>query len=126
MRILLVEPDAQLARTYAQALHDSGHEVVAAKTAQSAIHAADAHKPHLVLLEMQLVSHSGIEFLYEFRSYDDWQNIPVIILSVVPPGEFAGSRQLLEKELGVTGYYYKPHTSLAQLCQLVNQSTVDV
>jgi len=124
MRILLVEPDAQLAKTYARVLHDDGHEIVAAKTAQSAIHAADAHQPQLVLLEMQLVSHSGIEFLYEFRSYDDWQNIPVIILSIVPPGEFSGNRELLEQALGVVGYYYKPHTTLADLRKLVTKVTI--
>ncbi len=121
MRILLVEPDKLLARTYKQALESAGHEVMVDGTAQGAVHAADEQAPDLVLLEMQLVSHSGVEFLYEFRSYSDWQDIPVIVLSQVPPAEFLGSWDLLQRELGVKKYLYKPHTSLKKLLRTVNE-----
>lgn len=114
-RILLIEPDRLLAGSYAQALQLAGHQVNAASSAQAAILTADAVTPDLVILELQLVEHSGIEFLYEFRSYPDWQNIPVLIQTQVPQSEFAGSWQLLQKELGVQAYLYKPRTSLRQL-----------
>jgi DNA-binding response OmpR family regulator len=124
MKILLVEPDVLLGRTYADALEQAGHKVIIAPTAQRAVFAADKIKPDLVILEIQLVSHSGIEFLYEFRSYHDWKRIPVLILSQVPPGEFAGSRELLREQLGVVAYHYKPQTSLAKLLRAVKESTV--
>lgn len=120
MKILLVEPDRVLAKTYAEALNRSDHHVVAAATAQSAIEAADAFKPDLVILELQLVEHSGIEFLYEFRSYSDWQRIPVLIHSQVPATEFSENADLLKSELGVHAYLYKPHTSLRELLAYVN------
>jgi DNA-binding response OmpR family regulator len=82
---------------------------------------ADVIQPDLVILELQLVEHSGIEFLYEFRSYTDWQQVPVIIQSQVPPAEFADSWQLLHDELGVRGYLYKPRTSLTQLLASINE-----
>ena len=110
-----------LAKTYAEALLGAGHHVVAAATAQTAIQASDALIPDVVILELQLVGHSGIEFLYEFRSYVDWQGIPVIIQTQVPPAEFGGSRQLLTSELGVRAYLYKPHTSLRELLAHVAQ-----
>ncbi len=113
--ILLIEPDKVLAEIYAAVLAADKHDVVTKATAQAAITAADHAKPDLVILELQLVEHSGIEFLYEFRSYLEWQAIPVLIHSQVPPGEFANSRQLLERELGVTDYLYKPRTTLDQL-----------
>ncbi|HEX7368327.1 MAG TPA: hypothetical protein VF261_01570, partial [Candidatus Saccharimonadales bacterium] len=81
----------------------------------------DAAAPDLVILEMQLVSHSGVEFLYEFRSYPEWQRVPVLVHSVVPPGEFQGSRQLLCEHLGVERYLYKPRTSLAKLLRTVDE-----
>ena len=121
MRILLIEPDKLLAQTYDQTLRQAGHTLSTVATAQRAIFAADEQKPDLVLLELQLVSHSGIEFLYEFRSYPDWQSIPVIILSHVPPGEFADSWDLLKQELGVVAYRYKPRTSLQALLRVVNE-----
>lgn len=82
---------------------------------------ADEVRPDLVVMELQLVSHSGIEFLYEFRSYADWMNVPLIILTHVPPGEFGGSRDVLMKELNVATYLYKPTTSLQKLVRTVNE-----
>jgi DNA-binding response OmpR family regulator len=120
MKILLIEPDRLLAGTYKKALEQASHSVVVASTAQAAIHAADDLQPDLVILELQLVSHSGIEFLYEFRSYADWQAIPVVVVSNVPPGEFADSWQLLREELGVQNYHYKPRTTLRALLRTVD------
>jgi len=124
MNILLVEPDRALAKTYAATLIDAGHNVVAAATAQSAIQAADAMKPDLVILELQLVEHSGIEFLYEFRSYSDWKSIPVVVQSYVPPAEFNDSWELLKNELGVQAYLYKPIATLKLLLEGVEEWSV--
>jgi DNA-binding response OmpR family regulator len=124
MNILLIEPDRLLARTYKQALERAGHRVMVAATAQAGIHAADDRLPELVILEMQLVSHSGIEFLYEFRSYTDWQLVPVLVLSQVPPAEFINSWDLLQQELGVQQYLYKPRTNLEKLLRAVNEFTL--
>ncbi|HEX4774848.1 MAG TPA: response regulator [Candidatus Saccharimonadales bacterium] len=121
MNILLIEPDRLLAETYFKALLQAGHQVVACAGAQTAILAADQRTPDLVIMELQLVEHSGIEFLYEFRSYIDWQRVPVIIQTLVPPGEFQASWQLLKNELGVQAYLYKPRTKLADLLAEVNQ-----
>ncbi|MGC1177147.1 MAG: response regulator [Candidatus Saccharimonadales bacterium] len=114
-RIFLIEPDRVLAEIYQRALARAGHEVVVCAAAQAAILVADKTRPDVVIVELQLIEHSGIEFLYEFRSYPDWQRIPVIVHTHVPPGEFAGSWQLLKDELSVHAYLYKPHTSLRQL-----------
>jgi len=114
-QILLVEPDRVSAEIYYQALQRAGHDAMVCASAQAAILAADKTKPDLVVLELQLVNHSGIEFLYEFRSYPDWQAIPVIIHTHVPSSEFAGARNLLMGELGVSKYLYKPQTNLQKL-----------
>ncbi len=119
-QILLIEPDRVLAESYVQALLYAGHEVQAAGGAQAAILSADAIAPDLVILELQLVGHSGIEFLYEFRSYPDWQDTPVIIQTNVPRSEFADNWQLLQQELGVKSYLYKPRTSLHELLATVS------
>ena len=77
--------------------------------------AADQQLPDLVIVELQLIEHSGIEFLYEFRSYTEWQSIPVIIQSQVPPSEFSANWQSLKQQLGIDTYLYKPHASLQKL-----------
>ena len=113
--ILIIEPDVRLAGSYAAALLASGHSVVCRTTAQDGIIAADVAAPDLVILELQLVAHGGIEFLYEFRSYADWRAVPVIVASHVPPAELAGSSELLESGLGVRRFLYKPYMTLEQL-----------
>jgi DNA-binding response OmpR family regulator len=121
-KVLILEPDRKLARIYAGVLRSRQHRVALAHTAQDAILEADADKPDLVLLELQLTAHSGIEFLYEFRSYTDWANVPVIILSNVPPAEFSGSYKLLQGRLGVVAYHYKPQASLQTILHAVENA----
>ena len=126
MKIIVLEPDRVLANTYRTALQRAGHKVLMTATAQAAILTADDFQPDLVILELQLTGHSGIEFLYEFRSYDDWTDVPVIILSNVPAGEFADSWELLKQQLGVTRYHYKPLTSLRTLLGSVQRVAAEV
>lgn len=125
-RILLLEPDYQLAEIYQQALELDGHAVAHCATAQSAIHLTDERQPELIVIELQLVEHSGIEFLYELRSYPDWQNIPVLVQTQVPPGEFADNWQLFKEQLNIAGFLYKPQTSLAALRAAVQTNLASV
>lgn len=118
--ILLIEPDFLLADCYRRIFEFQGDHVMMCSTAQSAIFAADERQPDIVVMELQLIAHSGIEFLYEFRTYSDWLKIPVIIQTHIPAGEFFNSWQLLRDELAVKAYLYKPLTSLRRLCQEVN------
>ena len=120
MKILLVEPDRLLAKVYSQALESKGHHLVSASTAQEGIAKVDEFKPDLIILEIQLVEHSGVEFMHELRSYEDWLDIPVIINSMVPPAEFNHSFKILKHELKVSDYLYKPDCSLKTLLAKVS------
>lgn len=119
MHILIVEPDRKLAETYARAFELDGHQATVSATAQQGILAADAQTPDVVLLELQLAAHSGMEFLYELRSYAEWQHIPVVVCSQVPPVEFQESQNLL-RQLGVRAYHYKPRTALRDLLAAIS------
>lgn len=118
MHVLLIEPDRILAKTYRTALEAAGHTVATTGSAQTAVHLADEQLPDAVVLELQLAHHNGVEFLYEFRSYPEWQQVPVIIHTFVPLTELKDS-PTLAGELGVSHLLYKPATSLEQLCQAV-------
>lgn len=122
--ILLIDPNVALARTYMQALQHAGHQVVHVVGAQEAIDAADKQVPNLVVLELQIAIHDGIEFLHEFRSYPEWQAIPVIVLTGITPAAIASSKNTLAGELGVVACLYKPQTSLQQLLSSVNEQLV--
>jgi DNA-binding response OmpR family regulator len=121
MHILIIEPDRILANIYREVLELQGYSVMICASAQSAIFGADEQSPDLVILELQLIGHSGIEFLYEFRSYTEWQAIPVIVHTQVPAGEFVDSWRFMQEELGIRAYFYKPLTSLETLQTTVNE-----
>lgn len=118
-KILVVEPDYNVGQTLAQFLNHHGHVASYCSSAQQAIHAADEKTPGVIILELQLPTHNGIELLYELRSYEDWHNIPVIIYSQIPPAHQAISPMLWEN-LGVVAYHYKPLAKLTDLLKSVD------
>ncbi|HSX47167.1 MAG TPA: response regulator [Patescibacteria group bacterium] len=119
--ILIIEPDAVLSKIYKDYLSHHGFKIRIAKNVEQAIINADKNTPDLIILELQLIEHSGIEFLYEFRSYNEWQSVPIIINSQIPPREFKSSWQILNKDLGVNAYLYKPALNLSKLLNEVNK-----
>ena len=124
--VLLIEPDAALARTYVQALQHVGHQVSLAGSAEDAIVAADQAKPDVVVLELRMAVHDGVEFLHEFRSYPEWQAIPVVVNSHIAPSALEPVQQALRTDLGVVEVLYKPRATLQQLISAVNQQVVTV
>lgn len=120
-KILLIEPNRVLAKTYIMALEAAGHQVRHYARGQTAMEAADKTSPDLVIVELQIPRHNGLEFLYEFRSYPEWQDIPVIVLTVVPPHMVEQAAAM--SKLRISAYMYKPTTKLRQLLDAVNEST---
>lgn len=118
-QILLLEPDRLLGSTYQAALQSVGHEVMWCLDAQTAVDALGKMKPELVITELQLAKHNGIEFLYELRSYADWQKLPVIVLSYVSQLENGVSLALWD-HIAITAYHYKPLTRLDDLIRSVD------
>lgn len=123
--ILLIEPNKILASQTADFLMSKGYQVTVAYTAQSAIVAADHTSPDIVILEVLLAKHSGIEFLYEFRSYNEWQHIPVIVFSRVTGSELALSPRTITN-LRIDAVLYKPSTSFHKLETRIRKSLQDV
>lgn len=119
-RILLLSSDKQLARNTADFLKLKGFTVSIYCDPQEAIVAADKFQPSLVIADLALAGRSGIEFLYELRSYPDWQSLPVIVV---------GNQHLADiepylaafAELSVSQYLSRPLTSLPKLHQEVSR-----
>lgn len=119
--ILYIDPDTALTRTYSRALQHIGHSVAYAATAQQALTLAEERQPDLVVLELQLVGHDGIEFLHEFRSYQEWLNVPVIVLTHMPPERLLMVTPALKRDFGVRDCLYKPEASFERLLASVNK-----
>jgi DNA-binding response OmpR family regulator len=118
IRILLIETDHLIAANVADFLRAEGYEVVWHKDPQSAIESTDKHHPDVVVMDLVLSAHNGVEFLYELRSYPEWHKLPVIIFSNVAQTDLEAVHQGLE-HLDILAYHHKPITSLRQLAKSV-------
>jgi len=119
MKILLVESDQILANIISTLFARHGHKVLATADAQAAIAAADTQIPDAIILDLLLPGRSGTEFLYELRSYPDWQQIPVVVYSSLPASEVHIASDCF-KQLDVQQFLYKPETSLTDLLSTIN------
>ena len=120
MTILLIDSDKLLAKNVATAFARTGHKLVHITQAEAAIDFIDKHPPQAIILDLQLAGRSGVEFLFEFKSYPEWAQIPIIIFSSLPNAE---AKRYLDSfsKLDIKGYFYKPATALGQLVEAVNQ-----
>jgi len=117
--ILLLEPDNALANVYVKALEQAGHNIACCVAAEEALSVLDDFMPHVVVMELQLTGHNGIEFLHELRSYPDSQNIPVIVNTNLAPAALRPLLEVLDRDLGVRACLYKPRTTLQRLMRII-------
>lgn len=120
--VLVLEPDRLLRATILRALEQAGFETVGIAGAETAVHACDERQPDVIVLELQLQGHGGVEFIHELRSYAEWQDIPIILHTLVPRHVLEPYEQAFEV-LNITAYTYKPATNLRQLVRLVRDVT---
>src|SRR4051812_17398861 len=84
--IYLLETDSQLGAA-AKKYFKNKHDVYHFTDPQMAVSSADAHRPDVIVIDLFLAGRSGIEFLYELRSYPDWQALPVIVTGHLLPSD---------------------------------------
>lgn len=119
-RVLILETDRQLAKNISNFLILQGHQVDVYSDPQSAISAADTNCPDVVVLDLMLAGRSGIEFLFELRSYPEWQRIPVIVTGKLSNEELE-AYSLAFGQLNISGYLHKQTTPLADLAAMVQK-----
>ena len=121
MQILIVEPSADLGKVLSRSLEDSGHTVSIAHTAQQGIEKADKASPDMIILELLMARHNGLEFVHELRSYAEWQKVPIILYSHISKEELGLDDELLA-QLGIVKHLYKPAASLSGLVKAVESN----
>ena len=95
-------------------LAKANHTVSAHSDPQAALLSADRRVPDLVIIELQLAAHSGVEFLYEFRSYPDWHSVPIVVFTNLHPDQLAAYQPVLS-DLSVTSCLYKTQSGLSEV-----------
>lgn len=123
--ILIIEPSRDLAQVLAKTFKRKGFSPAIAHTAQEGVETADKTNPQLVIMELIMPVHNGLEFIHEFRSYAEWLNVPIIIYSQMAPSELGVSDKMLG-EMGIIRHFYKPTTSLSELAEAAESAFASI
>lgn len=120
MRVMVVQGDKLQAEMYKDAYEMAGDEVVVASGAQDAITKLDKGNVDLILLDLILPGRSGVEVLHELNSYDDWQEIPVALITDNHPKSFKISQSDMSR-YSVKQLFFKQNTTPKQVVEQTKQ-----
>ncbi len=79
--VLVVEDEEASRMTLARALEQHGWRVQMAENGRLALEALNLVKPNLIFLGLMMPEMDGFEFLEVLRKNEQWQDIPVIVLT---------------------------------------------
>lgn len=104
--VLIVDDDEDLRILARKALVRAGHEVIEAENGEEGLKLVDIHKPHLVLLDLNMPGMDGFEVLKRLRSRETGRSLPVIVLTA--RGDEESARDSFQS--GATDFLSKPFT----------------
>jgi DNA-binding response OmpR family regulator len=116
MHVLVVEDEADTARTLAQLLKLQGYSVAIASDGQGALQAAEAAPPDVILLDIGLPKLNGYEVAKRLRETD----APKKPLLIAVTGFGQDSQRLHSYEVGIDLHLTKP-VSFEELQRFLEQ-----
>ena len=81
-RCALVIDDEEPAREMlARILEKEGWNVIQAEDGLAAMERMEKHRPDLILLDLMMPKMNGFEFVAELHRHDEWQSIPIVVIT---------------------------------------------
>ena len=120
-KILFVEDEAALQKTFSDILKQEGYEISGALDGEKGLELAKSENPDLILLDLVLPKMHGFEVLKALKKDENTKDIPIIVLTNL---ESMGD---VEKalELGATTYLVKASYSLEEVVQKIKKALSD-
>ena len=103
-RILIADDDASIVQTMTWVLKEHGYDVMAAQRGADVVPTMEERVPDLVLLDVTFPDADGYQILERIKSDDRWRDVPIMMISSLPPEE-ASVRTL---GLGAADFVRKP------------------
>jgi two-component system, cell cycle response regulator DivK len=102
--ILVVDDNPENLKLILVLLAMSGHELTTAADAHQALECLAAHRPDLILLDLQLPGMDGLELTRRLKGKADTRDIPIVaVTAYAMKGD-----ELKAREAGCDGYLVKP------------------
>jgi DNA-binding response OmpR family regulator len=115
-KILLVEDDPIIVRTYQRKLTVEGFDVSLSYNGEEGLAAIKVSRPDIILMDIMMPKMNGIDTLKKLKADDELRDIPVVILTNL------GDRQEDVdkcKAIGAEDYWVKANTSLREIVEKV-------
>ena len=114
-KILFIEDDPILQKTFGETVKEKGHELSSVFSGEAGFEAAKTEKPDLILLDLVLPKMHGFEVLKKLKADQDTKDIPVIVLT-----NLEGTGEIEKAlELGATTYLLKAQYTLKELAEKI-------
>ena len=105
-KILVVEDDPEMIELSELFLHKAGYQVLAARDGRTGLKMLGRESVDLVLLDIMMCGLDGWGVLKAMRANEQWQDIPVIVLSA--RHHLAGGKERAAQAEMFTDYVVKP------------------
>jgi CheY-like chemotaxis protein len=79
--VLVVDDEAAARELLRRMLYQEGWTVSEAKNGRVALERIAEHRPVLILLDLMMPEMDGFEFVAELRQHEEWQTIPIVIVT---------------------------------------------
>jgi two-component system cell cycle response regulator len=86
-RILVADDDQSLVKTLTWILKEHGYDVVSIGSGERLLDQLEETRPHLLLLDIMMPRVDGLQLLQRLKSDPRWKDLPVLMVSSMPPEE---------------------------------------
>src|SRR3989344_4326189 len=121
-RILFIEDEAAIHKTFTDALARDDYEIISALDGEIGLRLAKEKKPDLILLDLILPKMDGFEVLKALKADEETKRIPVIVLTNLEQMED------IQKaiDLGARTYLVKSNYDLKEVVDKIKKATEEV
>jgi DNA-binding NarL/FixJ family response regulator len=113
--ILLIDDDPLVVKVYAERMRHQGWQVAIARDGWEAKEEAQRAPFDMILLDIRLPNHNGIEILKSIRGVEQNAETPVHVLTSMSPGEEVDAAL----DLGAAGVFFKSSTPPEELVKAI-------
>lgn len=117
-KILFIEDESALQKTFGDILKQEGYEMISALDGEIGLRLAKTKKPNLILLDLILPKVHGFEVLKKLKEDKETKDVPIIVLT-----NLEGIRDVEQAlELGATTYLVKAQYSLEEVIEKIKKA----
>ena len=119
-KILIVEDEGIILKTYAEKLRYEGFLVITARNGEEGLELALSEKPDLILLDILMPVMDGLAMMDMLRKKNEYgKNIPIILLTNLSPDEEKIMAAITKN--GPAYYLIKSETDLSKVLEKIRE-----